>query len=378
MNKYDPLQNYLSNQYSDCIKISFDQIADLVDGLPPTAYSTEQWWANEKNESTRHVQSRAWVANGWKAKADLGVKSVEFTRRDGQNFGEIKGIEIGHDFENRISLGKSGIHRPHEAGICGVKYGAESIVLSDAYYDEDYGDEIIYTGQGGYDNKTRKQNENQELTRGNTGLSISSDEGIPVRVIRGSKGNPDYSPPKGYRYDGLYRVDSYWPESRDGFTIWRFRLIKIGESKSTHELPTGSRNPERRETLTSQIIRNPQNAIHVKKLHEYMCQFCKEKIVTPSGPYSEGAHIKPLGRPHNGPDMVDNLLCLCPNCHLKLDKFVVHIGEDGVSLFDTASGEKITEINLIEKHDINPENIEYQRELAKKAAGEFEKWNDEP
>ena len=80
MNKYDPLQNYLLDQNSNYIKISFDQIEDLVGALPPTAYSTEQWWANEEIESTRHVQSKAWVANGWKAKVDLGVQSVEFTR----------------------------------------------------------------------------------------------------------------------------------------------------------------------------------------------------------------------------------------------------------------------------------------------------------
>lgn len=83
MNKYDPLQNYLLDQNSNYIKISFDQIEDLVGALPPTAYSTEQWWANEEIESTRHVQSKAWVANGWKAKVDLGAKSVEFMKGDG-------------------------------------------------------------------------------------------------------------------------------------------------------------------------------------------------------------------------------------------------------------------------------------------------------
>ena len=39
MNKYDPLENYLLSQDSDYIKVSFEQIADLVDGLPETAYS---------------------------------------------------------------------------------------------------------------------------------------------------------------------------------------------------------------------------------------------------------------------------------------------------------------------------------------------------
>jgi putative restriction endonuclease len=36
--------------------------------------------------------------------------------------------------------------------------------------------------------------------------------------------------------------------------------------------------------------------------------------------YAEGAHIRPLGKPHNGRDDTQNLLCLCPNHHVMLDK----------------------------------------------------------
>ncbi len=30
-------------------------------------------------------------------------------------------------------------------------------------------------------------------------------------------------------------------------------------------------------------------------------------------------HIQPLGVPHNGPDELPNLLCLCPNHHVMFD-----------------------------------------------------------
>jgi hypothetical protein len=33
----------------------------------------------------------------------------------------------------------------------------------------------------------------------------------------------------------------------------------------------------------------------------------------------EAAHIRPLGAPHNGPDTLDNTLCLCPNHHVLFD-----------------------------------------------------------
>ena len=36
----------------------------------------------------------------------------------------------------------------------------------------------------------------------------------------------------------------------------------------------------------------------------------------------------PLGRPHNGPDTFDNLLCLCPNHHFLFDVGAFGIGDD--------------------------------------------------
>ncbi|MBE3142597.1 MAG: HNH endonuclease, partial [Planctomycetes bacterium] len=36
-------------------------------------------------------------------------------------------------------------------------------------------------------------------------------------------------------------------------------------------------------------------------------------------------HIKPLGSPHYGRDRRDNILCLCPNCHAKLDFGVIEL-----------------------------------------------------
>jgi len=35
--------------------------------------------------------------------------------------------------------------------------------------------------------------------------------------------------------------------------------------------------------------------------------------------------LKPLGRPHNGPDAKRNVVCVCPNCHARLDYNAVRI-----------------------------------------------------
>lgn len=35
--------------------------------------------------------------------------------------------------------------------------------------------------------------------------------------------------------------------------------------------------------------------------------------------YSEVHHIRPLGYPHNGKDVEENMIVVCPNCHRQLD-----------------------------------------------------------
>jgi predicted HNH restriction endonuclease len=42
-------------------------------------------------------------------------------------------------------------------------------------------------------------------------------------------------------------------------------------------------------------------------------------IISNNQHYSEAHHIVPLGSPHNGVDLIKNMLCVCPNCHMQLD-----------------------------------------------------------
>jgi len=130
-------------------------------------------------------------------------------------FGDIPDHDEGECFESRLELSHTGIHRPTMAGISGTSHeGADSIVLSGGYEDDkDYGDRIIYTGHGGRDAETRQQVGDQRLTGGNQALALSCMHGLPIRVIRGASHNSPYSPPAGYRYDGLYRVATYWHDT---------------------------------------------------------------------------------------------------------------------------------------------------------------------
>lgn len=279
-------------------------------------------------------------------------------------FGHVPGYPEGSLFENRAELNESRVHTPTQAGISGSQTeGAESIVLSGGYEDDaDYDDTIIYTGHGGRDPRTGQQTHDQPFTRGNRALALSKQNGLPVRVIRGSSHDSPYSPPSGYSYDGLYAVEDFWHEvGKSGFKIWRFRLVKIPDKMTSgqeviSEEPEEYSVPDRQEVRVSRIIRDTAQARAVKALYDHRCQMCGTRLECPAGPYSEAAHIRPLGAPHNGPDTKDNILCLCPNHHVLFDNSAVSVAAD-LSLIRTEG-----DLTVHRDHHINQDYLAYHRE----------------
>lgn len=77
-NKYDRLAEFLRLQKNHPIRLDLDQVAQLVDGLPPSAYTHRAWWAND---SVGHVQSKAWLGVGWRvSNANLEEGYVVFVK----------------------------------------------------------------------------------------------------------------------------------------------------------------------------------------------------------------------------------------------------------------------------------------------------------
>ena len=250
------------------------------------------------------------------------------------HFGEVEGFPEGSTFRSREELRVAGLHRHEVAGISGgPKDGADAIVLNEGYEDdEDHGAFIIYTGQGGQDSSGR-QVKDQEYVRGNAGLRKSLLEGYPIRVIRGSKLKSPYAPQQGYRYDGLYFVEHCWEQlGKSGFKIIRFRLRKneteafsIADTSSERE---SAEKPDRTVSTVSRVVRDTELSREIKQRYDYRCQVCNVRLEGEGGPYAEAAHIMPLGRPHNGPDIDSNLLCLCPNHHALFDLGGFTINDD--------------------------------------------------
>lgn len=225
----------------------------------------------------------------------------------GRFFGELPGISEGQEFDNRIELSVSNVHRPLQAGISGSQNeGADSIVLSGGYVDDvDNGDEIIYTGHGGRDLASGKQVVDQELTKQNLALTINCQQGLPVRVIRGANHKSIFSPKIGYRYDGLYRVENYWKEKGiNGYYVWRFRLIKLSKYLNQNltqqkdsifeEEQEEYKKTIRSETIIQRIIRDTNLSRSVKEMYKYECQVCGTAIQTNSGLYAESGPHKTI------------------------------------------------------------------------------------
>ncbi|WEK34676.1 MAG: YDG/SRA domain-containing protein [Candidatus Pseudobacter hemicellulosilyticus] len=280
-------------------------------------------------------------------------------------FGEIAGIQEGYWFQDRKTMMANSFHRNWAAGIDGNgREGVSAIVLSGGYEDDfDDGDEIVYTGAGGNDSNTGKQIKDQSWkNKGNAGLLVSMDQGLPVRVIRGHNHKSAYSPSSGYKYAGIYNVINAWEETgKSGFKICRFSLEYNGSNINRKfpeeiELDYGKKATSRKESVVVRVIRDTKKAREIKRLYNFECQVCGQTIGTKSGKYAEGAHIRPLGRPHNGDDSVDNLICVCPNHHVMFDKGTFSI-DDNLEFIGVVTGR----LTLHPKHTLNQENLQYHR-----------------
>ena len=279
-------------------------------------------------------------------------------------FGHIKNTQIGQIFDSRKELAASGIHTPPMGGIWGNKYdGAASIVLSGGYEDDiDDLNYILYTGQGGQGAPGGKQIADQEFVRGNKGLQLSYEYKLPVRVTRGHQ--ITNGPSKGYRYDGLYYVTGVERvQGKSGYFVCRFHLksedsIDALEEKLENSFKPSYEAPERASSTVNRIRRNPKIGEKIKELYGNKCQVCNVFLETPTGSISIGAHIRGLGSPHNGPDMIENMLCLCPNHHDQFDSYSFYIDSSSYKVFgiDNYNGKTIT---FSKKHHIGKEFLNY-------------------
>ncbi|MEU8467034.1 YDG/SRA domain-containing protein [Streptomyces sp. NPDC029006] len=341
-----------------------------------------------------------------------------------QRIGHIEGIAPGAEFYRRVQVKRNNLHSNTVRGISrlvdddGV-YVADAIVLHGGYEDDhDDWDSIRYTGASP-DVDKYKVNGVPRLRRSqswdyadNAALKRTYQRGHPVRVIRGWKGDARYSPIDCYRYDGLYLVTDIrtavaqspapdgtpvsicqvdlkrLPEEHQDPTSLERQIVSLLERQDTvpeedaraesaadqpEEEGEAAENgpaqaerwPETRTARVQRLVRDDAVIRNVKRLHDGECQVCGLRLLGPQGkPYSEGAHIRPLGNPHRGPDVEPNVLCLCPNCHVRLDIGAIVIEDDwsivvraGAFGFDVRP-----KLKRHRSHTIHVDYVRYHRE----------------
>jgi putative restriction endonuclease len=262
--------------------------------------------------------------------------------------GAVPGAPAGSWFATRKSLFQAGVHRTLKSKICASSDEglAESVLLLDQKRaGADFGNVVYFMGSGG-EMPDGQQNSNQHMAGLNAFLLSNLEKQIPVRLIRTIH--------DGFRYDGLFAVESAWLESDlDRFQVCMFRLMK------TDLAGEGVRSNPREQISLSRLVRDSSVAIKVKQLHEFECQFCGLRLETVAGPYAEGAHIVPLSA--NGTDALENILCLCPNHHVLFDHGALQIADDWT--LRNRDGELLGAVRRVLDHPISPENIRTHRLL---------------
>lgn len=290
-------------------------------------------------------------------------------------YGEVPDCPPGTVFKDRREAYDAGVHKTTQAGIAGQSEGTQSICLSDGYSDDEIqGDLITYTGFGGRDPNTGRHVADQKLEKGNLGLVENFKLGRPVRVLVKESVLTGRKSDNEYVYLGLFVVTSWSWGTRDGWKVLIYQLRAVaGDSLIPVEVAealTRGENvpPPRRSANVSRIVRNFEVAVSVKRLYDNTCQVCDTRLVTAAGPYSEGAHIRPLGIPHNGPDTLDNILCLCPNCHVLFDGHAMTIRSDGTIFL---LGKPAGKLKLAASHQLNYGHLAYQQQISKASSAEL-------
>ncbi len=78
--KYSPLTEYLRSRIEPVVELNFDELDELVGGMPTSARRHQAWWANSR---TAHDHARAWLDAERQASPRFNEGCVRFTWASG-------------------------------------------------------------------------------------------------------------------------------------------------------------------------------------------------------------------------------------------------------------------------------------------------------
>lgn len=220
------------------------------------------------------------------------------------------------------------------------------------YADDVTGGQFTYIGEG--------QSGDQSLTGGNKFLAQAKHNPLPIFFFH----RTDSDSP--WEYQGQVEVVDYEhghfdTSDRDVYRFVLQRRHEQGGRVDTVEATPDLSPAERVETTRSRIIRNTTRAVELKERYSHTCQVCgaRRRRRGDEG-YAEAHHLKPLGRPHDGPDIEENVLVLCPDHHADFDYGMVAVDPDSHRIAHAYdSGVDGTTLHVRNDHDLDGQYLEY-------------------
>ncbi len=138
--------------------------------------------------------------------------------------------------------------------------------------------------------------------------------------------------------------------------------IASPEVKVERPLPIGSMVPGLVENKVRVRLRNTLLAIEIKRRYNDTCQICGVPVpLCPPRFFAEGHHLKPLGNGHEGPDVAENIIVLCPNHHVMFDAGAAAIEPDTARVVHLKAGvfDSRCRLQVADWHYIAPEYVSY-------------------
>lgn len=125
----------------------------------------------------------------------------------------------------------------------------------------------------------------------------------------------------GPKSKGMARIDYRFITLKRSYRLWNVAhgFWMLPDDATVLESSDLDEPPTRIDVIVRRIARDTPMVRELKWLHGNKCQCCEKVLEVNKRAYSEGHHLRPLGKPHNGPDKKNNIVILCPNCHVLFD-----------------------------------------------------------